>query len=106
MCTYQSICNEEGTQKKIFKFQVRIEKKHFQDDYMFGMRQLNGLKLSQNILKYVNVLPARGPTVFKRLMFLSIGDTLEFGHWCVHMNRVTECAYEAAAWRSGKLNSI
>jgi len=34
-------------------------KKPFQDDYMFGMRQLKGLKLSQIILKYVNILPAK-----------------------------------------------
>jgi len=26
---------------------------------MFGMRQLKGLKLSQIILKYVNILPAK-----------------------------------------------
>jgi len=27
--------------------------------YMFGMRQLKGLKLSQIILQYVNILPAK-----------------------------------------------
>jgi len=36
-----------------------MEKKHFQEDYMFGMRQLKGLKLSQIILKYVNILSAK-----------------------------------------------
>jgi len=34
-------------------------KNHFQDDYMFGMRQLKCLKFSQIILKYVNILPAK-----------------------------------------------
>jgi len=41
------------------KFQVWIEKKHFQDDYTFGMRQLKGLKLSQIILTYVTILFAK-----------------------------------------------
>jgi len=64
MCTCQYISywvrvNEDGTQEKIEKCQVRIEKKHFEDDYMFIMRQLKGLKLSQIILKYVNILPAK-----------------------------------------------
>jgi len=64
MCTYESICywvrvNEDGTQKKNKKCQVRIEKKPFQDDYMFGMRQLKGLKLSQIILQYGNIFPAK-----------------------------------------------
>jgi len=36
--------------EKILKCQVRIEKKQFQDDYMFEMRRLKGLKLSQIIL--------------------------------------------------------
>jgi len=44
---------------KILKCQVWIEKKHFHDDYMLGMRQLKGLKLSQIKLKYVNILPAK-----------------------------------------------
>jgi len=35
------------------------KKKHFQDDYMSGMRQLKCLKLSQIILKCVNILPAK-----------------------------------------------
>jgi len=48
MCRYQYICdwvrvNEDGMRKTI----ELKEKKHFQDDYMFGMRQLKGLKLSQ-----------------------------------------------------------
>jgi len=60
MCKYQSICywvpvNEDEN----IKCQVQIKKKHFQDDYMFGMRQLKCLKLSQIILKYVNILPAK-----------------------------------------------
>jgi len=29
-----------------------MEKKHFQDDYVFGMRQVKGLKLSEIILKH------------------------------------------------------
>jgi len=49
--------NEDGTQKKTEKCQVRIEKKHFQDD-IFGMRQLNCLKVSHIILKHVNILSA------------------------------------------------
>jgi len=42
--------------EKIEQFQARIEKKPHQDDYMFGMRQLKGLKLSQIILKYDKIL--------------------------------------------------
>jgi len=34
-------------------------KMHFQDDYMFGMRQLKALQLSQIILKYVTILSAK-----------------------------------------------
>jgi len=45
--------------EKILKCQVRIEKKHFQDDYLFGLRQLKGLKLSQIIITYVNILPEK-----------------------------------------------
>jgi len=45
--------------EEILKCHVRIEKKHFQDDYMFGTRQLKSLKLSQIWLKYVNILPAK-----------------------------------------------
>jgi len=44
--------------EKILKCQVRIEKNLFQDDDMFGMRQLKGLKLSI-IWKYINILPAK-----------------------------------------------
>jgi len=45
--------------EKILKCQVWIEKKHFLDDYMFGSRQLKGLRLSQFILKYLHILPAK-----------------------------------------------
>jgi len=56
MCTYQNICywvwvNEDGTET--------FFKKHFQDDYMFGMRQLKCLNLSQITFKYVDILPAK-----------------------------------------------
>jgi len=34
-------------------------KKHFQDDDMFRMWQMKGLKLSYIILKYVNILSAK-----------------------------------------------
>jgi len=45
--------------ERIKKCKVRVEKKHFQDDYMFGMRPLKGLEVSQIILIYVNILPAK-----------------------------------------------
>jgi len=43
--------------RKNIKITGQFEKKHFQDDYMFGMRQLKGLTLSHIILKYDNILP-------------------------------------------------
>jgi len=64
MCIYQSICywvriNEDGTQKRYKNVRSELKKKQFQDDCMFAMRQLKGLKLSHIILKYVNILPAK-----------------------------------------------
>jgi len=54
MCTYQPICywvrvNEDGTQNKYKNVGSELKKKHFQDDDMFGTRQLKDLKLSQMI---------------------------------------------------------
>jgi len=51
--------NKDGTQKKLKNVGSGFKEKHIQDDYMFKMRQLKGLKLSHIILKYVNILPAK-----------------------------------------------
>jgi len=63
MCTYQSICywvkvNEDTTQKRYMNFRSGLKKKLFQDDDLFVM-MLKGLKLSQIILTYVTILPAK-----------------------------------------------
>jgi len=39
--------------RKNKKVQVRIEKKHFQDEDMFGMRQLKGLNSRKSYYIYI-----------------------------------------------------
>jgi len=56
MCKYQSIyCLMKMAQ--IFKkvSGLNLKKKHFQDDYLFGMRQLKGLNLANIKVQYVNI---------------------------------------------------
>jgi len=69
--------------RKKEKCHVRIEKKPFQDDYMFGLRQLKGLKLSQIILKYVNILSAKFDfqKVKQNKVRENLGRSLQNGHF-------------------------
>jgi len=55
--TYWVRVNEDGTQKKYEN--VRSELKKSTSRMIICLRQLKGLKLSQIILKYVNILPAK-----------------------------------------------
>jgi len=63
--------NEDGTQTKSKNVRSKLKKKLFQDDYLFEMR-LKGLKLSQIILQYVNIHPAKFDFDLKKTIVYSL----------------------------------
>jgi len=80
--------------RKIKKCQVQIEKKPFQDDYMFGLRQLKGLKLPQIILKYVNNLSAKfdfqkvKQNKVREDLFIYLSKMCQSGHFGGHFGKL------------------
>jgi len=64
MCEYQPLCswfrlNEDGTQNKLKKLQVRLVKNTFYYDNIFGMMELKGSNFVSIIAQYLKSISAK-----------------------------------------------